>query len=90
MYGEIVSGWELVRGRLRVQATVPPNTTASIRLPGADLATVLEHGVGIQAGPGIFSITQDEENLTVEVGSGSYLFEYPYRTQGGAVKENSE
>jgi len=80
VYGEIISGWELQQGRMRVQATIPPNTTASVRLPCAELGTILESDVDVQASSDIFSITQDGDNVTLEVGSGSYVFEYPYRT----------
>jgi alpha-L-rhamnosidase len=51
VYGEIVSAWEIRDGMMRIQATIPPNTTATIHL--------------------------DQD--TVEVGSGLYVFEYPYR-----------
>jgi alpha-L-rhamnosidase len=53
VYGEVVSAWELRNGMMRVQVTIPPNTTATIHLP--DMGN------------------QD----AVEVGSGSYEFEYP-------------
>jgi alpha-L-rhamnosidase len=43
VYGKIVSEWEIQDGMMRVQATIPPNTTATIRLPGAD---TLEVGSG--------------------------------------------
>ena len=32
-YGKAVSGWKKVEGKLMVEAIVPPNTTATIRLP---------------------------------------------------------
>jgi alpha-L-rhamnosidase len=57
VYGEIVSAWELQNGRLRLQVIIPPNTTATLRLPGAN------------------------HEDPVEVGSGSYVFEYPYFPQ---------
>ena len=79
VYGEIVSAWEIQKGMMRVQVIIPPNTTATVRLPSAILETVLESGSKIQSGLDIFSITQDGENVTLEVGSGSYVFEYPCR-----------
>jgi len=54
---------------MRIEAIIPPNTTATIRLPGADLQDI----------PDDYKITQDEQGVLVEVGSGSYTFEYPYR-----------
>jgi alpha-L-rhamnosidase len=59
VYGEIVSAWELRNGKMRIEATIPPNTTATICLTG----------------------TADREKPTVEIGSGSYVFEYPYHVR---------
>jgi alpha-L-rhamnosidase len=78
VYGEIVSGWELQQDTMRIRAVIPPNTTASIQLPGAKFETILESNINIQTSPDIFSIIHDGENITLEVGSGSYVFEYPY------------
>jgi len=68
VYGEIVSGWELKGGLLRVDAKIPPNTIATLRLVGANrLLIASEHPT-----------TQSGNDLLVEVGSGMYRFEYPY------------
>jgi alpha-L-rhamnosidase len=68
VYGEIVSGWEIQNGVMRVQVTIPPNTTATIRLPGANIHALQK----------IPTARQDGQAVIVEVGSGSYDFEYPY------------
>jgi len=68
IYGEIVSRWELKDGLLRVEAKIPPNTTATLRLVAANRQLVAsEHPT-----------TQSGNDLLVEVGSGTYTFEYPY------------
>jgi alpha-L-rhamnosidase len=54
VYGEIVSAWEVQQGRMQIEVTIPPNTTASVRLPYARPETVLESGADIQASPNIF------------------------------------
>jgi alpha-L-rhamnosidase len=33
-YGRIISAWRIERGRLHLEVTVPPNTTATVTLPG--------------------------------------------------------
>ncbi|MBT3389016.1 MAG: family 78 glycoside hydrolase catalytic domain [Chloroflexi bacterium] len=68
VYGEIVSGWELEDGLLRVDAKIPPNTTATLRLVGANGQLVASE----------LPTTQSGNDLLVEVGSGTYRFEYPY------------
>lgn len=70
IYGEIVSAWEIHAGLMRIRVTIPPNTTATIRLPGADLQSI----------PRGHSMTQRGEDVLMEVGSGSYAFEYPWRS----------
>jgi alpha-L-rhamnosidase len=67
VYGEIVSSWKLQDGAMHIHAQIPTNTTATIRLPNADVQMI-----GTIA-------TQDGSDVVVEVGSGSYDFEYPYR-----------
>jgi alpha-L-rhamnosidase len=67
-YGKIVSTWELQEDKLRINATIPPNTTATIRLPGA----------GRQVNSSDCSVSPDGQDGLVEVGSGSYVFAYPY------------
>lgn len=79
VHGEIISGWELQEGQMRVEAVIPPNTSALIRLPGASLASVQEGGASLRDRPGIVSATEDGGGSWVEVGSGSYSFEYPSR-----------
>jgi alpha-L-rhamnosidase len=66
VYGEIVSSWALRDGIMHVEALIPPNTTATIRLPGAEMQTL-----DIS-----YPITQDGRG--VEVGSGLHHFAYPY------------
>jgi len=34
MYGRVAAGWEIVDGKLRVKVEIPPNTTATVRMPG--------------------------------------------------------
>jgi len=46
-------------------------------LPYADLHTVVEGGAGIEPGTGIYSLVQDGDFVTLEIGSGSHDFEYP-------------
>jgi alpha-L-rhamnosidase len=49
LHGPVGSAWTMKDGRFELVATVPPNTRATIRLPGA-LASVTEGGRGSAAG----------------------------------------
>jgi alpha-L-rhamnosidase len=66
---------------------VPPNTTATVRLPGAQLDEVSEGGKTL-AGRAEFSAPrQDGDSAVIDIGSGTYVFESPY--QGGAGKAHA-
>jgi alpha-L-rhamnosidase len=76
MYGVTASAWELVDGQLRLDATVPPNAHATVRLPHATLAQVTEGGVALRVGNGVTRALQEGEDVIVDVGSGQYRFAY--------------
>jgi hypothetical protein len=75
-YGETASGWALADGKATVTATVPPNARGTVRLPAATLAGVTEGGVAVGSTPGVRSAAQEGDAVVVEIGSGSYRFEY--------------
>ncbi|CAG7618591.1 Alpha-L-rhamnosidase [Paenibacillus solanacearum] len=78
MYGTAASGWsKQPDGRLSVEITVPPNTTASVELPQALLADVQESGRELAAAEGILSREQAEGHVRLSLGSGTYTFAYP-------------
>ena len=75
-YGEASSGWSLDGDRLTVTATVPPNTRATIRLPGARLSDVREGDRALAASLGIARPAQVGDDVVAELGSGRYVFGY--------------
>ena len=79
MYGKVGSAWNLKDGRFELAVEIPANTRATVRLPNADLATVLEGGQAVTTGNGITRKWQEGNSAVLDVGSGSYLFSYPVR-----------
>ncbi len=77
---EIISSCKILDGMMRIHAVIPTNATATIRLPEANFSSVLEGGTNIQASPDVSTIIHDGNDISLEVGSGSYVFEYPYPT----------
>lgn len=71
LYGTIASKWKLDGGKLKLEVTVPANTTARIVLPGAASASVTESGKAVQT-------TAEGKDAALQVGSGNYVFEYAY------------
>lgn len=85
-YGEAGSGWKLDGDRLVVTAIVPPNTRATVHLPGARLEQVREGSSTLAATSGVTRSTQAGETVMVEVGSGSYAFAYDAPTLAARVR----
>lgn len=77
MYGMIRSAWhKLDDDKLRLDVTVPVNTTAEILLPAASSETqVTENGKPLGETEGIDKIEAAEQGIWITVGSGSYRFE---------------
>ena len=78
MYGDIKVKWEKLAGGqvVAVDVTIPPNTDAEVVLPGAMLAAVIESGAKLQGSAGIRSVAQVNSDIRLDIGSGSYRFEY--------------
>nr|WP_263327663.1 alpha-L-rhamnosidase [Neobacillus sp. Marseille-Q6967] len=77
MYGKIVSSWNITEEEVWLEVHVPVNTTAEIILPNTRLMDVLEGGLPIAVSKGIFSQTEGQKGVRLEVGSGVYRFVYP-------------
>ncbi|WP_245647885.1 glycoside hydrolase family 78 protein [Paenibacillus borealis] len=76
MYGKIRSGWTIDSGKIELVTVVPPNTSATVLLPDAALAGVLENGQPLQQARGIHSAEQLGQSVKITVGSGEYRFGY--------------
>jgi alpha-L-rhamnosidase len=76
MYGAVGSHWEFVDDRFSLRVRIPPNTRATIRLPGAVLEEVFESGRPVGSVEGINSAVQVDDAVLVESGSGNYVFTY--------------
>ena len=76
MYGPASSAWTLNDGRFELTVEVPPNTSATVILPKAQLASVTEGGQVLAKGNGITDSRQDGDSVAVDVGSGQYRFAY--------------
>ncbi|MBN1630465.1 MAG: alpha-L-rhamnosidase, partial [Thermoleophilia bacterium] len=75
--GPIASGWAIEGGRMRMEVVIPPTATATVTLPGATAGDVLESGGPLAEAEGVTTVTQTGESVRLEIGSGSYRFEYP-------------
>jgi alpha-L-rhamnosidase len=83
IYGHVQSGWQIKAGRMIVNVEVPPNTTATVRLPGTRLGEVSEGGKLLDGRSDISGAHEDGNFVILDVGSGAYVFEY-LLAHGGA------
>jgi len=73
-YGSIESLWEFKNGKVTMEVTIPPNTTATIYVPATDATTVTEGGKQIIKNSAITFINTEKGYAVYGVGSGNYIF----------------
>ncbi len=76
MHGRIESSWEFENGLFTLNVQIPPNTEGIITLPSARLEDIHGSIREKDLNPGLLEVNQEEENVTVLVGSGNYTFRY--------------
>jgi alpha-L-rhamnosidase len=82
--GLIESDWKIEGGRFKLAVKIPANTTATVILPTADAASILEGGEPI-AGLKTATVQGPRDGgLAVEIGSGSYAFDVAYAPPASA------
>jgi alpha-L-rhamnosidase len=74
-YGRIVSNWKREGGKVTMEVTVPPNTTATIFVPAKDAATVTESGKPAGEAAGVKLLRMEHDSAVYAVGAGSYQFQ---------------
>jgi len=75
-YGRIESHWRIENGTFFWRFTVPPNTTATVYVPG-DSAHIIENGKPASSSQGVRFIRDESGAAVYEVGSGQYFFATP-------------
>ncbi|MBL7972838.1 MAG: family 78 glycoside hydrolase catalytic domain [Prolixibacteraceae bacterium] len=74
-YGEIRSEWEKSGASVRMNITIPPNTTAIVYLPAATGSAITEGGRDIAAVKEIKLIREENGRKVIQLASGDYGFE---------------
>jgi alpha-L-rhamnosidase len=73
--GPYTVAWQLEAGELRLSVSIPANATAQVLLPHARQEEVTEQDL-LPA-----QLSQQKNRVAVELGSGDYLFVYPYHAE---------
>ena len=72
--GLIVSNWQRKGDKLKIDITIPPNTTATVYVPAKDAARVTESGVSAAQAEGVQFLRQEGPAAVFAVGAGEYHF----------------
>ncbi len=75
--GTIVCAWTMEQNRLRVDVTVPANTTALVRIPAGKEVPIFEGRRPAADAPGVTPLSRGEEAQIFLVESGVYTFTNP-------------
>jgi alpha-L-rhamnosidase len=74
MFGRIVSNWKLETKNLKLDVTIPPNTSATVYVPAINGDGVTESGKPAAKAAGVKFLRMENGAAVYEVGSGSYRF----------------
>ena len=74
VYGMIETSWEFKDGKVTLNVTIPPNTTATIYVPTTDVTTVKESGKHISKSAVMNFIHSENGYAVYGIGSGNYVF----------------
>ena len=75
--GLVVSEWRVEEGKITLNATIPPNTTATVFVPTRDPEAVLESGQPASRALGVRFLRREQGAAVFQVGSGRYCFTAP-------------
>ena len=71
----IASNWKHEGGKLTMDVTIPPNSTATIFVPAKDAASVTESGKPAGEAKDVKFLRMENNAAVYAVGSGTYQFQ---------------
>ncbi|HSY18292.1 MAG TPA: family 78 glycoside hydrolase catalytic domain [Candidatus Acidoferrales bacterium] len=73
-HGTVATAWKTEGKRLTLEISVPANTTATVRIPTSDPASITESGRPVEQVEGVKFLRQENGRAIFRVGSGTYKF----------------
>lgn len=80
MFGHAESSWKIADGRITLTVVVPPNTTAEVLLPNAEVGTVTESGNGLADAEGVSEANAVDRGTALSLAAGRYEFNWPWES----------
>jgi alpha-L-rhamnosidase len=74
VHGTIRSSWKKEGGELKLDVTIPPNTTATVYVPAPDAGLVTEAGKPLEKAEGVKILRAEAGSVILAVESGTYRF----------------
>jgi len=74
MHGPLSVEWRLEDGSFALRITIPPNTSATVIIPGATASDVTEAGLPLARSPGVKVLPRRPEGCALRVEAGLYSF----------------
>ena len=75
-YGLVSSAWRRNGSQMKLTVVIPPNTSAQITLPNAHIEIVHTENKMLEENKYFRNLRQMNDTVMLEVGSGSYEFEW--------------
>jgi len=75
-YGEIISAWQIEAGEMSLQVKIPANTSATVKLPQAQIHKVFEGKEYLSKSFAIQNIKQLSNSVTFLLDAGEYIFSW--------------
>jgi alpha-L-rhamnosidase len=75
MHGWIVSNWQREGDRLKMDVTIPANSTATLYVAAKDAAGVTESGKAVAQAEGVKYLRMQNNAAVYAIGSGTYLLQ---------------
>jgi len=74
IYGKIESHWSIANGKLTLDVTIPPNTTAVVYVPAPTGAQIMESGKPADQAVGVKFLRWEDGAAVYDVAAGRYSF----------------
>jgi alpha-L-rhamnosidase len=74
IHGKIATAWNVNGKQLTLEVVVPTSTTATVRLPARNVASITESGKPVKKVKDVRFLREEDGKAVFEVGSGNYKF----------------
>jgi alpha-L-rhamnosidase len=72
--GRITSDWKIEANRLELRVVIPPNTSATVHVPGTSVTEVSHNEMPAANAKGVELLTEECDSMVLKVAAGTYRF----------------